>query len=138
MNFSQPLHKEWPETIPQENTKRGNFDLAVVSPEQLQTCNLPDFRNGRLPARIVIEMGLDYRAPHLAADRDKLIHSHVPHGYLVHMTRFAPNELANTIILDPGGNGCVKTAYACVTPNAVFYKLVNGDQILNAGQVPAD
>jgi hypothetical protein len=130
--LTQPLHKEWPETIPQENTRRGNFDLAVLTPWQLQNCNVPDFRDGRLPAPIVIEMGLDYRAAHLAADRDKLIHSQVPHAYRVHLTRVGPDERATAIILAPGGNGHVKTAFACVGHNGVLYKLVNGDQILNA------
>lgn len=36
------------------------------------------------------------------------------------------------MILEPGGNGHVKTAYACVAGNAVLYKLVNGNQIVNA------
>ena len=36
------------------------------------------------------------------------------------------------IILEPGGNGHVKSAYACVAGNAVFYKFVNGNEIVNA------
>jgi hypothetical protein len=132
MFLTQPLHKEWPETIPEENTRRGNFDLAVLTPNQLAGCTVYNFRHGNLPAPIAIEMGLDYGPAHLAADRDKLIHSQVPHGYLVHLTRIGPHEQANAIILEPGGNGGFKTAYACVAANAVFYKLVNGNQIVNA------
>jgi hypothetical protein len=129
--FTQPLHKEWPETIPQENARRGNFDLAVLTPWQLRDCNIAHFREGRLRAPIVIEMGLDYPPAHLAADRDKLIHSRVPHGYLVHLTRCGPNDRANQIILDPGGDCHVKTAYACVplSGGGVSYKLVNGSAL---------
>jgi hypothetical protein len=57
--LTQPIHKEWPETIPDENTKRGNFDLAILTPWQLAKCNVDDFRKGRLPAHIVIEIGLE-------------------------------------------------------------------------------
>jgi hypothetical protein len=77
-------------------------------------------------------MGLDYRAPHLKEDCEKLIHSQVDHGYLVHFSRTGPDEVAEGVILDSGGNGHVKTAYACVAGNAVSYKLVNGDHIVNA------
>jgi len=37
---TQTVHKEWPETRPREARKRGNFDLAVVSPQQLRRCTL--------------------------------------------------------------------------------------------------
>ena len=134
--FSQPLHKEWPETIPQENTKRGNFDLAVLTPRQLQNCNVDQFWNGELPAPIVIEMGLDYGSRHLARDRYKLIHSQVPHGYLVHFTRInrdpVVENIIEDIIRDPAGNGHVHIAYACVYDNVRRYKLVNDNAIHDA------
>ena len=106
--------------------------MSSPTPWQLANCNVDDFRRGNWGTPIVIEMGLDYRAPHLADDRDKLVHSQVRYGYLVHLTRIGREERAEEIILEPGGNGHVKSAYACVAGNAVFYKLVNGNQIVIA------
>jgi hypothetical protein len=128
--LAQPVHKEWPETIPQENTRRGNFDLAVLTPWQLANCNVNDFRQGNLPAPIVIEMGLDYSASHLAQDRDKLIHSQVPHGYLVHLLRAPrPDMIAESIVCDRAGNGGLRTAYACVWDALRRYRFLNDDNV---------
>src|SRR6185503_2121721 len=59
--FTQPVHKEWPETVirPDKNG-RGNFDLAILSPERVAAANVEQFRTGLISPSIVIEMGLDY------------------------------------------------------------------------------
>src|SRR5437016_7962145 len=85
--LTQTIHKEWPETKPREARKRGNFDLAILAPEQLKTARLDEFLQGRLPAPIVIEIGLDYDAGHLAEDEEKLANSEVAYPYLVHFER---------------------------------------------------
>src|SRR5471030_3282732 len=58
---TQLVHKEWPETFarPEKNNRRGNFDIVVLSPKLLAGCQtIEEFREGRLPAPIVVEMGL--------------------------------------------------------------------------------
>ena len=126
---TQPIHKEWPETIPQENCRRGNFDLAILPPHALNSCSIDDFRAGRIAAPIVIEMGLDYGAAHLAEDAEKLINSEVPHGYLVHFTRKTTDEQTEKTIRDPGGFGRIHTAFASVHPRP-RYKFVRGKEIV--------
>jgi hypothetical protein len=128
--FSQPVHKEWPETIPRPETKRGNFDLAVLPPSVLGNAGTGNFRKGRVVAPIVIEIGLDYGAAHLADDQDKLLHSKVRHGYLLHLTRVGKdNARVNQIIQDPGGEGTIKTAFARVTGSQKFVKFVGDTSI---------
>ncbi len=36
--WSRVVHKEWPETLPRpdKNNRRGNFDIAILSPAQLK------------------------------------------------------------------------------------------------------
>jgi hypothetical protein len=91
---TQPIHKEWPETIPrpEKGNRRGNFDIAILSPGRLKGCNLQDFSNGRLAPPIAIEMGLNYSDGHLAADAEKLLNSNIRHGYLVHLLRELPHD----------------------------------------------
>jgi hypothetical protein len=74
LGATQLVHKEWPETFPrpEKNDRRGNFDIVVLSPKLLASCKtIEEFRQGRLPAPIVIEMGLDYEVHHLAKDARK-------------------------------------------------------------------
>ena len=88
LGVTQLIHKEWPESIARKGNRRGNFDLAVLSPQQLKGCTTTDaFRDGLLHVPIVIEMGLDYDAEHLAGDVIKLVNSKPKHGYLVHLVR---------------------------------------------------
>lgn len=134
---TQAIHKEWPETIPEEGCRRGNFDLAILPPLALYQCGLEEFRNGRISAPIVIEMGLDYGAAHLADDADKLIHSAVPHGYLVHFTRKPRDEEAENRILDPGGGDHVRAAFASVS-GGPRHKLVRGVSIVDGMPVPIE
>jgi hypothetical protein len=57
--YTQPVHKEWPETIARElkDGRRGNFDLAILNRDQLANATLQQFRSGRIAAPIVIEVG---------------------------------------------------------------------------------
>lgn len=89
---TQLVHKEWPESVARQSNRRGNFDLAVLSPQLLKGCpSIRAFRGGHLHAPIVIEMGLDYDAEHLAGDAKKLINSRPKHGYLIHFVREFPS-----------------------------------------------
>ncbi|MGO9466141.1 MAG: hypothetical protein ACLQIB_02690 [Isosphaeraceae bacterium] len=124
--LTQPIHKEWPETVPSPETRRGNFDLAILSPALLAGSSVEAFRRGNIPAPIVIELGLDYGAAHLGQDAEKLIQSRVQHGYLVQFTRRATSEKETKLVLDPGG--ATKVAFACTAEPGRF-KRVNGDRI---------
>ncbi|MDR3227090.1 MAG: hypothetical protein LBT56_05405 [Prevotellaceae bacterium] len=57
---TQLIHKEWPETIASEGTKRGNFDLVVFEPEKITNCSIKEFIGGKIHPQIVIEMGVNY------------------------------------------------------------------------------
>jgi hypothetical protein len=128
---TQTVHKEWPETIARDAQKRGNFDIAIVAPAQLAVASLQDFREGRIAAPIVIEMGLDYDAAHLAADEEKLVNSAVPHPYLVHlMRRCCSDERTDRILFQPTGN--IRSVYVGATKNKRFYKLL-GDKAPKLG-----
>ena len=59
------IHKEWPETLPgRDADRRGLFDLAVLAPSQLAQASIDQFRQGRIHAPIVVEVGLDYGRAH--------------------------------------------------------------------------
>jgi hypothetical protein len=95
LDFTQLVHKEWPETYarPEKGNRRGNFDVVVLSPRLLATCpTIEDFREGRLAPPFVIELGLDYGIRHIARDARKLINSRPYRGYLVHLTRGLPRD----------------------------------------------
>lgn len=113
---TQLIHKEWPSSGAYSGkSRRGNVDLAVLSPGLLKTCTcLQDFREGRLPAPIVIEMGLDYGTKHLAKDARKLLDTKPPCAYLVHLVRERPRDLTieNTLI-DLERQQSIGTAYVC-------------------------
>jgi hypothetical protein len=124
------VHKEWPETRAREAQKRGNFDIAIVAPAQLAAASLQDFREGRIAAPIVIEMGLDYDAAHLAADEEKLVNSAVPYPYLVHlMRRSCSDDLTDRILFQPTGN--IRSVYVGSGKNETFYKLL-GDKAVQS------
>jgi len=133
----QLVHKEWPETIAREGNRRGSFDLAVLSPELLKGCaSLKTFREGRLVAPIVIEMGLDYDAEHLAGDAKKLINSRPKYGYLIHLVREQPRcEDSEEILTGMEKKFGVGTAYAWIAGRAKAYKLVGESDIteINCG-----
>lgn len=124
---TQPIHKEWPETIPRpgKDNRRGNFDLAILSPEQLKTCTLVKFSNGQLAPAIVIEMGLNYKEGHLLNDAKKLLNSQVHHGYLIHLVREKPDETTiNETIRQLRKHDTIKVAYARVERGRKFIKLL--------------
>ena len=85
------MHKEWPETHPDlspgASGKRGAFDLAVLSPKALVSATLEQFRQGRITASIVVEVGLDYGMKHLEDDGKKMLDSGVSGAYLLHLSR---------------------------------------------------
>lgn len=85
---TQPIHMEWPEPIsrPEMDGRRGNFDLAILTREQL-AATIDQFLAGRIAPSIVIEMGLDYPLSHLRSDHEKLVNSQVTAGLLVHFGR---------------------------------------------------
>jgi hypothetical protein len=87
--WSRVVHKEWPETRPrpQKGSRRGNFDIAVLSPAQLeQVGDVDQFTQGSIAAPIVVELGLGYGGVHLAGDDEKLVNSEVQHPFLVHFS----------------------------------------------------
>ena len=128
---TQLVHKEWPETTAREGKRRGNFDLAVLPPHLLRTCQGIDiFLEGRLPAPIVIEIGLDYDVEHLANDAKKLINSKPKFGYLVHLVRNAPRDaMTEQIILGLEAKTGIRTAYARVSGSQKEYKLISEKKI---------
>jgi hypothetical protein len=75
---TQLIHKEWPEARPrrregtEDARRRGNVDLAILTPAQLAQASLDQFIDGRISAPIVIELGLDYTDKHLTEDLGKL------------------------------------------------------------------
>jgi hypothetical protein len=131
LGVTQLVHKEWPETVAREGNRRGNFDLAILSPKLLHGCpSIEAFRGGRLHAPIVIEMGLDYDAEHLAGDAKKLINSKPKHAYLLHLVRDIPREeAAEQIIVGIEAKFGIKTAYAWKAGSECAFKRVNDKAI---------
>ncbi|MBW7899724.1 hypothetical protein B188_28370 [Candidatus Brocadiaceae bacterium B188] len=137
--LTQPIHKEWPETIPrpEKGNRRGNFDLAILSPNRLRECSLRDFSTGRIVPPIVIEMGLNYGEGHLALDAEKLLNSRVQHGYLVHLVREMPHDpTIDETIERLRSEGTVKVAFARYDESGRKYaKLLADPQIREVSSV---
>ena len=133
LGATQLVHKEWPETFarPEKNNRRGNFDLVVLSPNLLATCQtIEEFREGRLQAPIVVEIGLDYDVHHLAKDARKLINSRPFRGYLVHLTReIARDPEVEQIIVNLEERTGIRTAYACIDGTRTVHKFVQKPRI---------
>jgi hypothetical protein len=130
--LTQPIHKEWPEVIPrpEKNGRRGNFDLAILSPHQLRVCTLRDFSSGRIAPPIAIELGLNYDDGHLTKDAEKLLNSQIQHGYLVHLVREMPHDpTINEIIERLRSESTVKVAFARYERGRKYVKLLNDGQI---------
>ena len=82
------LHKEWPETNPrpEKDGRRGNFDLVILDPADIEKCSIKDFSTGRISPKFVVEMSLNYKLDHLRDDDLKLKNSdHGKNGYIVHL-----------------------------------------------------
>ncbi|MBN1173561.1 MAG: hypothetical protein JXA67_15430 [Micromonosporaceae bacterium] len=132
---TQPVHKEWPETIAREEKdgRRGLFDLAILGREQLSSATLEQFCAGRIDAAIVIEMGLDYSLDHLSGDHEKLLNSGVAAGFLVHFSRKGRRDPAvEDLILNP--TYPVKTVYAHHGPDGVCtFKTLDSPDLQSLG-----
>lgn len=95
---------------------RGLFDIAVLAPSQLGSATIEQFRGGHVDAPIAIEVGLDYGFEHLLQDRDKLLHSHVPVPYLLHLSRVAVTDRDRTEDLLRSAPAPLRTAYVHLDP----------------------
>ena len=132
---SQLIHKEWPETYGEElergtSKRRGSFDIAIVTPDQLRQASIDQFRLGRIAAPIVIELGLGYWDEHLRADYKKLKDSKIQHGYLVHLSRMPsarrmPTEKLINSLHDVG----VVYVHHDIPNRRVSYKTLDGKPI---------
>jgi len=129
--FSQLVHKEWPEVSPRyEKFQRGTIDLCIISPEKLKNCSWKEFIEGKIVPSIGIEVGLDYNSKHLESDLDKLSNSSINFGYVIHLVRqnYSDDfEIVEKLILQAAPK--VKTAYARLTGNKAFYKMINDNEI---------
>lgn len=138
---TQLVHKEWPETVADTASgswRRGSFDLAVLSPNQLETATLDHIRTGRVAAPIVIEFGLNYLFKHLKQDYDKVLASNVEAPYLVHLTRDVRRDAhSEQFILDGDREHRIKIAYAHAGEGGdTAYKLTN-DDVIRSSQAPS-
>lgn len=133
--LSQSVHKEWPEWThrPEKGNRRGNFDLCILSPEDIETCSIKDFRGGRVKPSIVIEIGLDYKFDHLKGDASKIINSKIKCGYLVHLLREGVNDdfdsVEELLLKLEHEHSNLRTAYVRVTGSRVAYKLIGDARI---------
>lgn len=132
---SQLIHKEWPETYGEElksgtSKRRGSFDIAIVTPDQLRRASIDQFRLGRIAAPIVIELGLGYWDKHLLADYKKLRDSKIEHGYLVHLSRMPSARRMYTEELISGMQGVgVVYVHHDIPNRRVSYKALGGKLI---------
>ena len=120
------IHKEWPEALGADGQRRGNFDIAILSPAQCAALPAPalsDYAEGLLPAPVVIEIGLNYGESHLENDIEKLIRSKPKHGYLLHLLReSACDERKLAELVANAAAAGYKTAYAQVTGSTASFK----------------
>ena len=118
---TQLVHKEWSETRAELGATgalvKGNFDIGVLSPAQIGTATLKQFRAGRIDAPLAIEVGLDYGCDHLEKDAAKLVHSEVPVPYLLHLSRLKVTDQAATEELLCAPEGALRTAYVHIDPS---------------------
>ncbi len=130
---TQLIHKEWPETIAQPGTKRGSFDVAILTPNQLEHATLEQFRFGRIAAPIVIEMGFGYWDSHLLGDQRKLADSGVQHGYLVLLSRTPSRKRPQTEDIVRSLTGA-KVAYVHhdIVGRRVFARGLDGTEIVES------
>jgi hypothetical protein len=97
---TQLVHKEWPETVLTSAPElAGSVALSTWRCCPLRDSPLPlwsSFRQGRITAPIVIEVGLDYGRKHLEDDGKKMLDSDVLAPYLLHLSR-VPDVHASAI-----------------------------------------
>ena len=138
---SQLIHKEWPETYGElENgpsKRRGSFDIAIVTPDQLRRASIDQFRLGRIAAPIVIELGLGYWDEHLRADHKKLMDSEIQHGYLVHLSRIpSARRMCTEKLINGMQNVQVVYVYHDIPNRRVSCKALDGELITEVGYSP--
>lgn len=134
---TQLVHKEWPETVPGgPEARRGSFDLVVLAPQQLREAELAQFRQGRIEAPIVIEVGLDYGLRHLEQDMSKLLNSGVAHPYVLHLSRvpITPDKQEPVEYAIRRASSPIKSAYVHIDPGTggARYKRVGQAEIAPA------
>jgi len=128
------VHKEWPETHPDlspgASGKRGAFDLAVLSPQGLAAATLEQFRQGRVAAPIVIEVGLDYGQKHLTQDGKKMIDSGVTAPYVLHLSRVRDVNVPAIEAYVSAPPGRLRVAYVHHDPRGgARYKRLSDDDV---------
>ncbi|NAZ80246.1 hypothetical protein GTR02_00220 [Kineococcus sp. R8] len=136
---TQLVHKEWPETRPRpdkEGQGRGNFDLAILAPAQVQRATFRQLRDGRIEAPIVIEVGLDYGLKHLRQDAYKFSNSQVAFPYLLHLSRVAIRDAPKIEEYLQTLDAPFRTAYVQVDPRGgpVRYKHLGDDRVHTRGR----
>ncbi len=137
---TQLVHKEWPETIAEQGSngmvKKGNFDIGILSPAQVSSAMLKQFRAGRIDAPLAIEVGLDYGVKHLKQDAAKLLHREVPVPYLLHLSRIKvttqEQDTTERLLCEPAAP--LRTAYVHIDPatGARRFKLIEDSVISTA------
>lgn len=135
---TQSVHKEWPEYRPRPGKRgRGNFDLAILSPDSIQIATLDSFLNGRIRPSFAIELGLDYGLDHLTGDIAKFRNSAIRGSYLVHFVRegFVDDHCSvESNVLDCG----IRSAYCRHTYGCTYFKYVADDSIRELPIVAAE
>lgn len=131
---TQLVHKEWPETRPDlspgASGKRGAFDLAVLSPDALAAGTLEQFRQGRIAAPIVIEVGLDYGQKHLEDDGKKMLDSGVTAPYILHLARVRDVNATAIEAYVSAPPGRLRIAYVHHNPRGgTRYKRLSDDEV---------
>ena len=129
------IHKEWPEYNAREGKSgRGETDIAILSPTNLDKYNINDYKKGRIEAPIAIELGLNYKYNHFKGDIKKLVNSKVYKGYIVHLVREIDvtdnfEFLENTILSVENNKPSIKIAYSRIGFGEVFTKYIDQKEI---------
>lgn len=130
------IHKEWPEyNIRSDKNKRGETDIAILSPTNLKEYSINDYKNGTIEAPIAIELGLDYKYNHFEKDISKLINSNIYMGYIIHLVRETEVTedfifLENAILEAENNYPNIKIAYARFGLDKIIYKKSIGDKTI--------
>lgn len=127
---TQCVHKEWSR---RGTSAGGHIDLCVLAPDDLKCCSFRDFREGHLRPAIAIELGVDYSLKHLRDDERKVIASESRVCFLVHLVREHVTDNFEEVQLFLLKTNC-KSAYARVTGDRAFVKLVSDSEIREVGR----
>ena len=130
------VHKEWPETIPQQENggRRGNFDLAVLCPQCIAEATLAEFEVGLIKPVIAIELGLNYDRDHLDGDVEKLLNSEIENAYIVHLERHVSRAgVDERIAALAASEAGVKIAFARMLGGCVVRKSLGDTEITAVG-----